>query len=171
MESGPGAGKDKACPPQQSRKMACKPIDSQATSSHPTHFSSAAAPTATSITNTARYSLILISPPCSCILCATVDIAKSVPVAKTLSIHRQDYLRSVPCAISEYGNVQGCTERKNLLSPNNPTNKKKTRRGKPVVLIPVWCGREDLNLHELPRQILSLVRLPFRHARMMDLEI
>ena len=28
-----------------------------------------------------------------------------------------------------------------------------------------WCGREDLNLHTLRQQILSLPRLPFRHAR------
>lgn len=28
-----------------------------------------------------------------------------------------------------------------------------------------WCGRGDLNPHGLPRQILSLVRLPFRHFR------
>ena len=28
-----------------------------------------------------------------------------------------------------------------------------------------WCAREDLNLHPLRDQILSLERLPFRHAR------
>jgi lactoylglutathione lyase len=30
---------------------------------------------------------------------------------------------------------------------------------------PIWCAREDLNLHPLLDQILSLARLPFRHAR------
>src|SRR3989475_5346587 len=29
----------------------------------------------------------------------------------------------------------------------------------------IWCAREDLNLHPLRDQILSLARLPFRHAR------
>ena len=29
----------------------------------------------------------------------------------------------------------------------------------------VWCAREDLNLHPLRDQILSLARLPFRHSR------
>jgi hypothetical protein len=28
-----------------------------------------------------------------------------------------------------------------------------------------WCAREDSNLHPLRDQILSLARLPFRHAR------
>ena len=28
-----------------------------------------------------------------------------------------------------------------------------------------WCAREDLNLQPLRDQILSLARLPFRHAR------
>ncbi len=28
-----------------------------------------------------------------------------------------------------------------------------------------WCAREDLNLHSFRNQILSLARLPFRHAR------
>ena len=28
-----------------------------------------------------------------------------------------------------------------------------------------WCAREDLNLHPLRDQILSLARLPFRHSR------
>lgn len=28
-----------------------------------------------------------------------------------------------------------------------------------------WCGRQDLNLHELPQQLLRLPRLPFRHSR------
>ena len=37
---------------------------------------------------------------------------------------------------------------------------------KPSVFL--WCGREDLNLHESPRQILSLVRLPFSHARIIQ---
>jgi hypothetical protein len=30
---------------------------------------------------------------------------------------------------------------------------------------PGWCAREDLNLHPLRDQILSLARLPFRHSR------
>ncbi len=29
----------------------------------------------------------------------------------------------------------------------------------------LWCAREDLNLQPLRDQILSLARLPFRHAR------
>ena len=29
----------------------------------------------------------------------------------------------------------------------------------------MWCAREDLNLQPLRDQILSLARLPFRHAR------
>ena len=29
----------------------------------------------------------------------------------------------------------------------------------------VWCAREDLNLHPLRDQILSLACLPFHHAR------
>ena len=29
----------------------------------------------------------------------------------------------------------------------------------------VWCAREDLNLQSFRNQILSLARLPFRHAR------
>jgi hypothetical protein len=29
----------------------------------------------------------------------------------------------------------------------------------------IWCAREDLNLHPLRDQILSLARLPFRHSR------
>ena len=28
-----------------------------------------------------------------------------------------------------------------------------------------WCAREDLNLQSFRNQILSLARLPFRHAR------
>ncbi len=32
-------------------------------------------------------------------------------------------------------------------------------------LIYAWCGRRDLNPHELPHQNLNLARLPFRHAR------
>ena len=28
-----------------------------------------------------------------------------------------------------------------------------------------WCAREDLNLQPFRDQILSLARLPFRHAR------
>ncbi len=31
-----------------------------------------------------------------------------------------------------------------------------------------WCERGDLNPHGLPRQILSLVRLPFRHSRVWE---
>jgi hypothetical protein len=31
-----------------------------------------------------------------------------------------------------------------------------------------WCAREDLNLHPLRDQILSLARLPFRHSRDAD---
>ena len=30
----------------------------------------------------------------------------------------------------------------------------------------VWCGRRDLNSYALRHQILSLARLPFRHARL-----
>ncbi len=29
-----------------------------------------------------------------------------------------------------------------------------------------WCGRRDLNSYAMRHQILSLARLPFRHARM-----
>ena len=29
----------------------------------------------------------------------------------------------------------------------------------------IWCAREDSNLHPFRDQILSLARLPFRHAR------
>ena len=29
-----------------------------------------------------------------------------------------------------------------------------------------WCGRRDLNSYALRHQILSLARLPFRHARL-----
>ena len=29
----------------------------------------------------------------------------------------------------------------------------------------MWCAREDSNLHPFRDQILSLARLPFRHAR------
>ena len=29
----------------------------------------------------------------------------------------------------------------------------------------LWCAREDLNLQSFRNQILSLARLPFRHAR------
>ena len=31
-----------------------------------------------------------------------------------------------------------------------------------------WCAREDLNLHPFRDQILSLARLPFRHARIRN---
>ncbi len=34
-----------------------------------------------------------------------------------------------------------------------------------------WCAREDLNLHPLRDQILSLERLPFRHARSNEIQI
>jgi site-specific DNA recombinase len=34
----------------------------------------------------------------------------------------------------------------------------------PAVQSTTWCTREDLNLHSLRNQILSLARLPFRHA-------
>src|SRR5437867_2619406 len=30
-----------------------------------------------------------------------------------------------------------------------------------------WCAREDLNLQSFRNQILSLARLPFRHARVV----
>ena len=30
---------------------------------------------------------------------------------------------------------------------------------------PEWCGRRDLNSYAVRHQILSLARLPFRHAR------
>ena len=30
-----------------------------------------------------------------------------------------------------------------------------------------WCGRRDLNSYVVRHQILSLARLPFRHARMI----
>ena len=33
-----------------------------------------------------------------------------------------------------------------------------------------WCAREDLNLQPLRDQILSLARLPFRHARILRSE-
>ena len=33
-----------------------------------------------------------------------------------------------------------------------------------------WCAREDLNLQSFRNQILSLARLPFRHARAIDLQ-
>src|SRR6267378_8319265 len=36
--------------------------------------------------------------------------------------------------------------------------------------VPNWCAREDLNLQSFRNQILSLARLPFRHARVTDLE-
>ena len=36
--------------------------------------------------------------------------------------------------------------------------------------IPKWCAREDLNLHALRHQILSLACLPFHHARIIDLQ-
>ena len=32
---------------------------------------------------------------------------------------------------------------------------------------PIWCAREDLNLQSFRNQILSLARLPFRHARVV----
>jgi hypothetical protein len=32
-----------------------------------------------------------------------------------------------------------------------------------------WCAREDLNLQPFRDQILSLARLPFRHARNLQL--
>ena len=31
-----------------------------------------------------------------------------------------------------------------------------------------WCAREDLNLQSFRNQILSLARLPFRHARVEE---
>ena len=31
----------------------------------------------------------------------------------------------------------------------------------------MWCGRRDLNSYVVRHQILSLARLPFRHARMV----
>ncbi len=33
-----------------------------------------------------------------------------------------------------------------------------------------WCAREDLNLQPFRDQILSLARLPFRHARIVHLQ-
>ena len=30
-----------------------------------------------------------------------------------------------------------------------------------------WCGRRDLNSYAVRHQILSLARLPFRHARLL----
>ena len=30
----------------------------------------------------------------------------------------------------------------------------------------MWCGRRDLNSYVVRHQILSLARLPFRHARL-----
>ncbi len=33
----------------------------------------------------------------------------------------------------------------------------------------IWCGRRDLNSYAMRHQILSLARLPFRHARMNKL--
>src|SRR5436189_4794189 len=32
----------------------------------------------------------------------------------------------------------------------------------------MWCAREDLNLQSFRNQILSLARLPFRHARVRN---
>ncbi len=32
-------------------------------------------------------------------------------------------------------------------------------------IVSCWCERGELNPHGLPRQILSLMRLPFRHSR------
>src|SRR4051794_9618799 len=34
-----------------------------------------------------------------------------------------------------------------------------------ILGLKTWCAREDLNLQSFRNQILSLARLPFRHAR------
>ena len=34
-----------------------------------------------------------------------------------------------------------------------------------------WCAREDLNLQPFRDQILSLARLPFRHARVTTIKL
>ena len=48
-------------------------------------------------------------------------------------------------------------------------NKKDLQVKNLKALLVMWCGKEDLNLHTLRRQILSLVRLPFRHSRIWNL--
>ena len=35
---------------------------------------------------------------------------------------------------------------------------------------PEWCGRRDLNSYAVRHQILSLARLPFRHARVRRIQ-
>lgn len=39
----------------------------------------------------------------------------------------------------------------------------------PILKIKSWCAREDLNLHPLRDQILSLACLPFHHSRNPEL--
>src|SRR5262245_61238515 len=46
-----------------------------------------------------------------------------------------------------------------------PTSTPPSSRSDEISQSPMWCAREDLNLHPLRDQILSLARLPFRHSR------